>query len=131
MIIAVTILAIDVIIKETLEELVILAEVTSETEIVTAEVDTQIAIHVLAHIQTLVEDLATNAMGKFCLLFCKICLEIIIYLFTFSTGFLLVVPAPILELQIMVLLFLEMLKFLCFKNIFFSNFCTYQLKYEE
>ena len=41
-------------------------EVTSEivitiTEIVTAEVDTLIAVHVLAHIQSLVEDLATNA----------------------------------------------------------------------
>merc|ERR1711974_228711 len=56
----------------TLEDLVvILAEATSEvvititevtvTEVVTAEVDTQIAIHALAHIQALVEDLATNA----------------------------------------------------------------------
>merc|ERR1712062_395523 len=41
--------------------------VTSEvviaiTEIVTAEVDTQIAIHVPVHIQALVEDLATNAI---------------------------------------------------------------------
>merc|ERR1711994_176317 len=47
---------------------VILAEVvTSEvviaiTEIVTVEVDTQIAIHVLVHIQVLVVDLATNAI---------------------------------------------------------------------
>merc|ERR1712038_1879281 len=75
MIIAVTILAINatkVTIITTLEDLVvILAEVASEvvititevtvTEIVTAEVDTQIAIHVLAHIQALVEDLVTNA----------------------------------------------------------------------
>merc|ERR1712099_51651 len=47
---------------------VIRAEVvTSEvviaiTEIVTAEVDTQIAIHVPVHIQVLVGDLATNAI---------------------------------------------------------------------
>jgi len=77
MIIAVTILAINatkVTIITTLEDLVvILAEVASEvvititevvvtiTEIVTVEVDTQIATHVLAHIQALVEDLATNA----------------------------------------------------------------------
>jgi len=76
MIIAVTILAINatrVTIITTLEDLVvILAEVISEvvitttevvtvTEIVTAEVDTQIAIRVLAHIQALVEDLVTNA----------------------------------------------------------------------
>merc|ERR1712038_1515817 len=75
MIIAVTILAINatrVTIITTLEDLVvILAEVASEvvititevtvTEIVTAEVDTQIAIRVLAHIQALVEDLVTNA----------------------------------------------------------------------
>ena len=86
MIIAVTILVINVI-KDTiitiLEDLVVIrAEVvtsevviaTSEvviaiTEIVTAEVDTQIAIHVPVHIQALVEDLATNAItlvdGKF------------------------------------------------------------------
>jgi hypothetical protein len=110
MIIAVTILAIDVI-KETLEELVILAEITSETEIVTAEVDTQIAIHVLAHIRALVEDLVTNAL--------------------ITLDRVLLVPAPILELQIMVLLFLETLKFLCFENYFPPNFCTYQLKYEK
>jgi len=80
MIIAVTILAINatrVTIITILEDLVvILAEVTTEvasevvitttevvtvTEIVTAEVDTQIAIRVLAHIQALVEDLVTNA----------------------------------------------------------------------
>merc|ERR1712165_592245 len=71
-IIGVTILVINVI-KDTiitiLEDLVvILAEVvTSEvviaiTEIVTVEVDTQIAIHVLVHIQVLVGDLATNAI---------------------------------------------------------------------
>jgi hypothetical protein len=40
---------------------IVTAEVVTITEIVTAEVDTQIAIHVLAHIQALVEDLATNA----------------------------------------------------------------------
>jgi len=81
MIIAVTILVISVI-KDTiitiLEDLVVIrAEVviaTSEvviaiteivtaiTEIVTVEVDTQIAIHVLVHIQALVGDLATNAI---------------------------------------------------------------------
>merc|ERR1712241_1186288 len=76
MIIAVTILAINatrVTIITILEDLVvILAEVASEVvititevvtvmEIVTAEVDTQIAIRVLAHIRALVEDLATNA----------------------------------------------------------------------
>merc|ERR1711953_439472 len=75
MIIAVTILAINatrVTIITTLEDLVVIrTEVTSEvvititevvTEIVIAEVvDTQIAIHALAHIQALVEDLATNA----------------------------------------------------------------------
>merc|ERR1711994_296925 len=44
-----------------LEDLVvILAEVVT-SEIVTAEVDTQIAIHVPVHIQVLVGDLATNA----------------------------------------------------------------------
>merc|ERR1739836_153865 len=36
--------------------------VTAITEIVTVEVDTQIAIHVLVHIQALVGDLATNAI---------------------------------------------------------------------
>merc|ERR1712218_730586 len=36
--------------------------VTAITEIVTVEVDTQIAIHVLALIQVLVGDLATNAI---------------------------------------------------------------------
>merc|ERR1712113_569176 len=72
MIIVVTILVINVI-KNTiitiLEDLVVIrAEVaTSEvviaiTEIVTAEVDTQIAIHVPVHIQALVGDLATNAI---------------------------------------------------------------------
>jgi len=89
MIIAVTILAINatrVTIITILEDLVvILAEVASEvvitttevvtvTEIVTAEVDTQIAIRVLAHIQALVEDLVTNAAialvdGKFVFFF--------------------------------------------------------------
>ena len=77
-IIGVTILVINVIrgiIITILEDLVvILAEVASEvvittSEIVTAEVDTQIAIHVLVHIQALVGDLATNAItlvdGKF------------------------------------------------------------------
>merc|ERR1711863_27818 len=64
-IIGVTILVIITI----LEDLVVIrAEVvTSEvviaiTEIVTAEVDTQIAIHVPVHIQALVGDLATNAI---------------------------------------------------------------------
>merc|ERR1739845_290981 len=74
MIIAVTILVISVI-KDTiitiLEDLVVIrAEVviatteivTAITEIVTVEVDTQIAIHVLVHIQALVGDLATNAI---------------------------------------------------------------------
>ena len=86
MIIAVIILVISVI-KDTiitiLEDLVVIRVevVTSEvviatsevviaiTEIVTAEVDTQIAIHVPVHIQALVVDLATNAItlvdGKF------------------------------------------------------------------
>merc|ERR1739837_12081 len=36
--------------------------VTAITEIVTVEVDTQIVIHVLVHIQALVGDLATNAI---------------------------------------------------------------------
>merc|ERR1712223_1501888 len=79
MIIAVIILVINVIkgtIITILEDLVVIpAEVvTSEvviaiteivtaiTEIVTVEVDIQIAIHVLVHIQALVEDLATNAI---------------------------------------------------------------------
>merc|ERR1711863_172089 len=72
MIIGVTILVINVIkdiIITILEDLVVIrAEVvTSEvviaiTEIVTAEVDTQIAIHVPVHIQVLVGDLATNAI---------------------------------------------------------------------
>ena len=60
---------------------IVTAEVVTITEIVTAEVDTQIAIHVLVHIQALVEDLATNAAialedGK-CLFtfFFKICLQ--------------------------------------------------------
>merc|ERR1712061_460400 len=75
MIIAVTILAINatkVTIITILEDLVVIfVEVASEvvititevtiTEIVTAEVDTQIAIRVLAHTQALVEDLVTNA----------------------------------------------------------------------
>ena len=95
MIIAVTILVISVI-KDTiitiLEDLVVIrAEVviaTSEvviaiteivtaiTEIVTVEVDTQIAIHVLVHIQALVGDLAINAItlvdGKFIFTFFSI-----------------------------------------------------------
>ena len=84
MIIAVTILAInatrDIIITTQEDLVVILAEVASEvvititevtvTEIAIAEVDTQIAIRVLAHIRVLVEDLVTNAAialvdGKF------------------------------------------------------------------
>merc|ERR1712218_238748 len=90
-------------------EVVILAEVASEvvtaitevvvavTEVVTVEVDTQIAIHVLAHIQALVEDLATNAQA-----------------ITLDGGEMVLVIAPILEnhqilekqspLQIMVVL---------------------------
>merc|ERR1712038_393163 len=79
MIIAVTILAINatratiitiledlvVILAEVASEVVItITEVVTVTEVVTAEVvDTQIAIHVLAHIQALVEDLATNAQA--------------------------------------------------------------------
>jgi len=125
MIIAVTILAINatkVTIITTLEDLVvILAEVASEvvititevvvtiTEIVTAEVDTQIAIHVLAHIRALVEDLVTNAA-----------------IALVDGGEMALVTAPILEnhliilekqspLQIMVeLLILVMPKFLFF-----------------
>merc|ERR1712113_1187051 len=79
MIIVVTILVINVIkvtIITILEDLVVIRVevVTSEaviaimeivtaiTEIVTVEVDTQIAIHVLALIQVLVGDLATNAI---------------------------------------------------------------------
>jgi len=79
MIIAVIILVISVIkdiIITILEDLVVIRVevVTSEvviatsevviaiTEIVTAEVDTQIAIHVPVHIQALVVDLATNAI---------------------------------------------------------------------
>merc|ERR1712226_311342 len=119
-IIAVTILAISVTkdtIITTLVDLVILAqviaiteivtaEVVTITEIVTAEVDIQIAIHVLAHIQALVEDLATNA---------AIALE--------DGGEMALVIAPILgnrpqpPLQIMVaLLILVTPKFLFFKE---------------
>merc|ERR1712183_279926 len=140
MIIAVTILAINATratIITTLEDLVgILAEVASEVvititevvtvmEIVTAEVDTQIAIHVLAHIQALVEDLVTNAAialvdGGEMALVTALILE----------------NHPILEkqspLQIMVvLLILVMPKFLFFlKNNFLQIFvhATYQLK---
>merc|ERR1711992_264933 len=117
MIIAVTILAINatrVTIITTLEDLVvILAEVASEvvitiTEVAIAEVDTQIAIHVLAHIQALVEDLVTNAA-----------------IALVDGGEMALVTAPILEnhqilekqspLQIMVvLLILVMPKFLFF-----------------
>merc|ERR1712165_548973 len=44
------------------EVVITITEVVTVTEIVTAEVvDTQIAIHVLAHIRALVEDLVTNA----------------------------------------------------------------------
>merc|ERR1712038_2139146 len=51
-----------VILAEVASEVVItITEVVIVTEIVTAEVDTQIAIHVLAHIRVLVEDLVTNA----------------------------------------------------------------------
>merc|ERR1712038_240744 len=51
-----------VILAEVASEVVItITEVVTTTEIVIAEVDTQIAIHVLAHIQALVEDLVTNA----------------------------------------------------------------------
>merc|ERR1712038_1550140 len=60
MIIGVTILVINVI-KDTiitiLEDLVVI-----RAEVVTSEVDTQIAIHVPVHIQVLVGDLATNAI---------------------------------------------------------------------
>merc|ERR1712152_79475 len=59
-IIGVTILVINVIrgiIITILEDLVVIL-----AEIVTVEVDTQIAIHVLVHIQVLVGDLATNAI---------------------------------------------------------------------
>merc|ERR1712077_107217 len=83
-------------------------EVVTVTEIVTAEVDTQIVIRVLAHIRALVEDLATNA---------AIALA--------DGGEMALVTAPILEnhqilekqspLQIMVvLLILVMPKFLFF-----------------
>lgn len=137
MIIAVTILAINaikatiittledlvVILAEVTMEVVILAEVASEvvititevvvtvTEVVTAEVvDTQIAIHVLAHIQALVEDLVTNAQAIVTLV---------------DGGEMALVTAPILEnrqilekqspLQIMVvLLILVMPEFLFF-----------------
>merc|ERR1712061_533224 len=65
MIIGVTILVINVI-KDTiitiLEDLVVIRAEVVTTEIVTAEVDTQIAIHVPVHIQALVGDLATNAI---------------------------------------------------------------------
>merc|ERR1711953_69882 len=123
MIIAVTILAINatratiittledlvVILAEVTSEVVILAEVASEvvitiTEVVvTVEVDTQIAIHALAHIRVLVEDLVTNAT--------------IVTLV--DGGEMVLVTAPILEkqspLQIMVvLLILVMPKFLFF-----------------
>merc|ERR1712038_1890643 len=51
-----------VILAEVASEVVItITEVVIVTEIVTAEVDTQIAIHVLAHIRVLVEDLVANA----------------------------------------------------------------------
>merc|ERR1712113_524300 len=43
-------------------EIAIMEIVTAITEIVTVEVDIQIAIHVLVHIQALVGDLATNAI---------------------------------------------------------------------
>ena len=104
-IIGVTILVINVIrgiIITILEDLVvILAEVvTSEvviviTEIVTVEVDTQIAIHVLALIQVLVGDLATNAItlvdGKFIFTFFSIVyLEIFILVFNKFFTFLIV-----------------------------------------
>merc|ERR1712150_376297 len=128
-IIAVTILAISVtkdLIITTLVDLVILAQIITEiviaevvqiteivtaevvtiTEIVTAEVGIQIAIHVLVHIQALVEDLATNA---------AIALE--------DGGEMALVPTPILgnqpplPLQIMVaLLILVTPKFLFFKE---------------
>merc|ERR1712226_571333 len=128
-IIAVTILAISVTkdtIITTLVDLVILAQIITEiviaevvqiteivtaevvtiTEIVTAEVGIQIAIHVLVHIQALVEDLATNA---------AIALE--------DGGEMVLVTAPILgnqpppPLQIMVaLLILATPKFLFFKE---------------
>merc|ERR1711863_697 len=64
-IIGVTILVINVIkdiIITILEEVVTSEVVIAITEIVTAEVDTQIAIHVPVHIQALVVDLATNAI---------------------------------------------------------------------
>merc|ERR1711863_53030 len=64
-IIGVTILVINVIkdiIITILEEVVTSEVVIAITEIVTAEVDTQIAIHVPVHIQVLVGDLATNAI---------------------------------------------------------------------
>merc|ERR1712038_1343717 len=126
MIIAVTILAINatratiitiledlvVILAEVASEVVItITEVVTVTEVVTAEVvDTQIAIHVLAHIQALVEDLATSAQA----------------ITLVDGGEMALVTAPILEnrqilekqspLQIMavVLLILVMPKFLFF-----------------
>jgi len=137
MIIAVTILAINAIkvtIITILEDLVvILAEVASEvvititevtvTEIVIAEVDTQIAIHVLAHIQALVEDLATNAA-----------------IALVDGGEMALVTAPILEnhqilekqspLQIMVvLLILVMPRFLFFFKNNFLQICFVHISF--
>merc|ERR1711994_192995 len=45
-----------------LEDLVVIRAEIATTEIVTVEVDIQIAIHVPVHIQALVVDLATNAI---------------------------------------------------------------------